>query len=218
MVLPPLDDSLEDKIIILRAHATPMSMPTQTGNQRKAFWAQLVGELPAFLHWLTQWKIPADLEGQRFGVTHFHHPEVVDALSSLSPAAKLERLIDAVVFAYRSAPWEGTADELERQLAAGQHGNEVRRLCLFNNACGVYLGRLAQRKPARFQHRHTKTGNSWLIYPPTDPKGEGVKGCFPPILEKVEVSSMEPVRHEVGNTPSPLHRTCRFSLLSCCVR
>src|SRR5947199_8807639 len=53
MVLPPIDDSIEDKLIILRAWKFPMPMPTATLQQRKAFWKRLEQELPAFLHYLT---------------------------------------------------------------------------------------------------------------------------------------------------------------------
>lgn len=47
MVLPPIDDSLEDKLMILRAVKQAMPMPTATNQQSQAFWSQLVQELPA---------------------------------------------------------------------------------------------------------------------------------------------------------------------------
>src|SRR5947199_4251918 len=56
MVLPPIDDSIEDKLIILRASKFMMPMPTVTLEQRKAFWQTLVEELPAFLYDLNQWQ------------------------------------------------------------------------------------------------------------------------------------------------------------------
>ena len=51
MVLPPIDDSIEDKLIILRASKSPMPMPTATLEQRKAFWETLeerTAGVPAF--------------------------------------------------------------------------------------------------------------------------------------------------------------------------
>ena len=76
MVLPPIDDSIEDKLIILRASKFPMPMRTATLEQRKVFWQRLIDELPAFLDFLLQWEIPRELTSERFGMRHFHHPDI----------------------------------------------------------------------------------------------------------------------------------------------
>ena len=85
MVLPPLDDSLEDKLLLLRAFKCPMPMPTDSNEERAAFWARLQNELPAFVHFLTTWTIPPELRSSRFGVRHYHHPDLVEAIHSLAP-------------------------------------------------------------------------------------------------------------------------------------
>ena len=38
MVLPPIDESIEDKLILLKAYSTPMPMPTETLEERHRFW------------------------------------------------------------------------------------------------------------------------------------------------------------------------------------
>jgi mono/diheme cytochrome c family protein len=48
MVLPPLDESLEDKIILLRARWEAMPMPTGTDEERAAFWQVLVERTARF--------------------------------------------------------------------------------------------------------------------------------------------------------------------------
>jgi hypothetical protein len=169
MVLPPIDDSIKDKLIILRAAKKPMPMPTANLEQRRFFWEKLLAELPAFLHFLTQWEIPLGLVSERFGITHFHHPEILEAIDSLAPEFRLLRLIDEVLFECVAAgEWEGTAEHLERQLCAdaSKCRNEARKLFTFNTACGVYLSRLAKKNPARFEKDRNADRRSWTIHPP----------------------------------------------------
>ena len=169
MVLPPIDDSIEDKLIILRASKFRMPMPTATLQQRKAFWQRLVDELPAFLDFLLQWKIPDYLVGERFGIRHFHHYEILRAIDALAPEQRLLRLIDEEIFHGDSEEvWEGSSEQLERQLTEDQSGcrHEARRLFTFLNACGVYLARLHKKYPNRFKPIHKRDGNRWRIHPP----------------------------------------------------
>ncbi len=166
MVLPPIDDSIEDKLIILRGSKFPMPMPTATLAQRRAFWQHLIDELPHFLDFLLQWEIPSDLVSDRFGITHFHHPEILQAINTLAPEYRLLRLIDEELFLTEETdPWEGSAEQLERRLCAEPSTcrNEARKLFTFNTACGVYLARLHKRYPNRFKPNHTRDGNWWTI-------------------------------------------------------
>lgn len=166
MVLPPLDDSMEDKFIILRASKFPLPMPTSNLAAREAFWGRLIAELPCFLHFLTQWEIPAALQCERFGVTHFHHPAVVEAIDTMAPEFRLLRFIEEELFENSSREsWEGTAENLERTLCeeSSRCRHEARKLLTYNTACGVYLGRLQKRHPQRFSVSRTRLGNTWVI-------------------------------------------------------
>jgi hypothetical protein len=168
MVLPPIDDSIEDKIIILRAAKTSMSMPTATLEQRTEFWQGLEGELPAFLDYLTRWEIPSELRSERFGITHFHHPEILQAIDNLAPEFRLLRLIDDELFddVYEAGPrWEGSAEQLERRLCGDDSKcrHEARKLFTFNTACGVYLSRLAKKHPERFEGVRSSKARTWKI-------------------------------------------------------
>lgn len=170
-VLPPLDESLEDKFIILRASKKPMPMPTGTTEQTAAFAATLRQELPAFVHWLMhEFVIPEPLKNDRCGIRHWHHPELLTAIRELSPHARRLSLIDKELFHAQNmqTPWLGTADELEHELTGGQSGvcQEAAKLLHWNNACGTYLGRLAKDMPARIESARTPTVRKWVIHPP----------------------------------------------------
>jgi hypothetical protein len=172
-VLPPLDESLEDKIIILRATKRPMPMPTRTTEQSDAFAAKLYGELPAFVHWLLyELNIPPAHRNERCGICHWHHPEMLIAISEMSCHVRLLALIDRELFhSQRITPqWEGTADELEHELTGEKSSvrTEISKVLNWNNACGTYLGRIAKDLPERVEYSRTSTVRKWVILPPSE--------------------------------------------------
>lgn len=182
MVLPPIDDSIEDKLIILRASRFEMPMPTATLQQRNVFWNRLESELPAFLDWLAQWAIPPELSSERFGIMHFHHPEILQAIDNLAPEFRLLRLIDDELFDSSAAEqWEGTAEQLERRLCSesSQCRSEARKLFTYNTACGVYLGRLLKKEPKRFDYGRESAKRLWTICPAGDCGAKGKTPCHP---------------------------------------
>jgi len=168
MVLPPIDDSIEDKIIILRASSFPMPMPSETNEDQQALWKQLVSELPAFLDFLCNWQIPDSVRGQRYGVTHFHHPELLVTIDSMSPEYRLLTMIDTVLFdSPMSSAWTGEADALQRMIMADEtYGRESSRLLSWSNATGTYLGRLSKKYPNRVSFSRGHRHNIWTLSPP----------------------------------------------------
>ena len=168
MVLPPIDESIADKLILLKASSAPMPMPTGTLEERRAFWARLVSELPAFVDFLRGFAIPANLHSRRFGVTHFHHPDLLRTLDDLAPENQLLELLDGELFVGPlPEPWEGKAGELETRLTGGDSGTaySARRLLAFRAACGTYLGRLALKHPERIARRMSEGHSVWTIQP-----------------------------------------------------
>jgi hypothetical protein len=166
MVLPPIDDSVSDKLILLRASRSlkGMPMPTETLAQRKVFWKTLVKELPAFIGFLEEWKIPRESRSGRFGITHFHHPAVLEAIDALAPESKLLSLIKHHLNNLGHTSWgPHPAEKLERELNGSDSQYEAKKLFSFNNACGVYLGRLAKKYPDRFIPHRTAEERLWTI-------------------------------------------------------
>ncbi len=168
-VLPPLDESLIDKVSLLRASKKPMPYDTQSSEGHAAFWQGLLAELPAFVAFLGRWEIPEPLKSQRFGVIHYHHPTLLEEITRLAPETRLLSLIDSVLFADVNE-FNGalvmTSDEVERRLLASNFAYEARRLLSFNNAIGTYLGRLAKKKPERVEPERTSEKRQWVISKP----------------------------------------------------
>jgi hypothetical protein len=173
MVLPPIDDSIEDKIMIFKTYAHDMPMPSESSDERDAFMKQIKSEIPAFIYYLCNWKIPEELlfpkkDAARYGVKKFHHPDVLREIDSLSPEYRLLNIIDKEIFGDEPLfTWTGTAEDLEVKLTSqGNMQHESRKLLSWNNAVGTYLGRLAKKYPDRFIQKRTEHARSWTIEPP----------------------------------------------------
>jgi hypothetical protein len=175
LILPPIDHSLADKIILLRARKRPMPMPTESQAERDSFWAAMLAELPAFTWFLTKWEIPKALRCARFGVTHYHHPVLLQAVEDLTPQTRLLELIDMhfwptenpedKIKVTRTPSLEITAVELEGMLLGGNMSREAHGVLTWPGAVGTYLGRLAGKYPKRIQSARGAL-RKWLIMPP----------------------------------------------------
>lgn len=159
MILPPLDGSILDKLILLKCGRATMS------EDRKENWQRLTAELPALAAALKSWRVPRSMACPRFGVKAFHHPELIEVLTSVSPETRLLTLIDEVIFSKPNESWTGSAEELEKELRQSSFNFAVEKLLYFSSACGVYLSRLSA-KDGRFIKRTASGRTKWLIKPP----------------------------------------------------
>lgn len=169
LILPRLTSDVSDKIILLRAIRHPMPEATDTTEQKDSFWSKLMAELPGYLHWLErEFRIPDEWISPRFGIKHFHHPELVQSLDELSPAITLLELIDQLEpWGKTDNEWEGTATELRQKLLENERTRrDAARLLNWENACGQYLGELAKIKSERVHCTRTKHRRNWLITAP----------------------------------------------------
>ena len=171
IVLPPLDESLQDKMMLLRAFKHDMPMPTDTLEQWAAFSALLELELTYFIEYLlNQWAVPGDLRCGRYGVKHYHNAELLQMMSVLAPETKLMELLDSELWKESKAPsgLRMKASEIESKLCGEGSGcsHEARKLFLYQNACGTYMGRLEKIHPDRIGRTLLHGTTIWEIEPP----------------------------------------------------
>lgn len=177
MVLPPLDTDVADKIMLFKVRKRDLPMPTETAEEKQRFWNALVAELPAFMDFLYHYEIPVELRSRRFGIMHYHHPELVEALAELNPETHLRSMIISALFVDRLTleEWEGGSLELRQILCDGNEWRhlEARKLLNNANACGSYLRRLADDPTLhdQFTGRKVRGQQIWTIRPPA-PEGE----------------------------------------------
>jgi len=151
-VLPPLDESLMDKILLFKCVPPPRPLNDGTPAGRKAYFDKLVSEAPAFIYSLLHYhEIEPRLRCSRFGVKAYVNPDVADMLLDMSDEMRLLNLIDMASDLYWDAgEWFGTSEELERKLREDSTvSREADRLFKWSRACGTYLQRLAAKLPER---------------------------------------------------------------------
>jgi hypothetical protein len=177
MVIPPLDESLLDKVMLFKCHRVdfPALFKCRPDDlDRNEIWEKLTAELPALAHMLHGLRCPKEMADPlgRYGVRAFHNSELLEILGDLAPETRLANLIDEIIFAARDkkdlgVPWTGSAEELERCLRNSPFGMQVQNLLYFPSACGTYLARLASKSP-RYEARKSKGKTHWTIRQPAE--------------------------------------------------
>lgn len=157
MVLPPITDDLKDKIILLKA--TPATFPFGMDNlkARDEYRKTLSEELPAFVAFLSSWKMPQRLSNQRYGCIAWQNPELLEVLRTTQPELRLLEFLELLKpWGVDNEPFRGSAAELETLLLEKDKTGRVRDLLRFHSACGTYLGKLARHFPERFKRLRGK--------------------------------------------------------------
>lgn len=150
-----------DKIILLQARCSPMPMPTETEEERKAFRDQLLSDASALLHFLRDTEVPEEFRSPRYSVRAYHHPEILRALADISKEAELMELIEEHI---TPLPYKVTATTIERRLR-NLSPHHCGQLFTFPGACAVLLGRLKKLYPDRIVYERTKHARLWTIKP-----------------------------------------------------
>jgi hypothetical protein len=168
LILPPMDESIMDKIMLLKCEQVSIGKDgTITGNREKD-WKKFKAELPAFAWQIDEMVCPAGMRDPRYGVKQFHHPELFERLCDMSQETRLLEFIEQFICAdmgEMDPPWTGSATDLELKLKDTKAGFAVDRLLHFPNACGTYLSRLEKRMPDRFSSVKNRGKTVWRIKP-----------------------------------------------------
>ena len=160
LILPPMDDDLIDKIIILRFAKHEMPMSTATNAERHAFWNALVEELPHYIFYLLNSEVPREIISERYGVTHYHNPEIMEQLYQLTPEFHLLELFRAADI----ESWEGCARDLEQKLFSNDNTKRrAQQLLDYAPNLLTYLKRLHDKRPLLIGYRRTSSGGIWSI-------------------------------------------------------
>jgi hypothetical protein len=146
-VLPELDDTMRDKIILLKS--SPAPLPPELAGRMKLVQDRLQEDLPGFLHEVENLD-PAEWVNPLTGRLRCHwNPELVEALENLSPERRLWELIeDELGNPFGGIDWTGTASQLETALTSHDAKNPVaaRNVLTWSGACGAFLSRLAKQQ------------------------------------------------------------------------
>lgn len=165
-ILPPMDDSLLDKIMLIRCDlAINAEWP---GAGRNAELEKLVkDEIPAFIHYLLEdHKIQVKTD-QRFGVAAYHNPELMSRLDRLSPEDGLDCIIDKnwAKLCEEKGVLKMPAEDIETCLQNNDSLNyRAKRILTWDGACAVYLERLSRKYPGKYiKPKPSQRPRTWTI-------------------------------------------------------
>src|SRR5262249_2681601 len=122
----------------------------------------------------------ADEGASRFGMAHYHNPEVLRLINELENEFKMLRLLDMVLFAEdRAEAIEESAERYEQRLLnCNSAGREAAKLLTYPRAEGNSVQKLEKKYPDRVKKPRTGERNPWILYPPAGgqlPLGGGVE-------------------------------------------
>lgn len=181
-VLPPLSNSMLDKVIILMTERRAVDCPTSSPDDYVRFGESLVNGVSDYLGWLETWQLPIELRNKKFGFERwgfscYQHPAIMASLKELTPEERVKQMVDAVLFVQnRTEQFEGTAFDVERELLSDETGvgQAARSLFRSSKSIGKYLSRLCDDYPDQFTKLAGPTGRMpggnvmrYRIIPPT---------------------------------------------------
>jgi hypothetical protein len=170
-ILPPIDEDFEDKISLYLCAPAAKFIP-QDRNRAAEMVRRCVPHLRSYV-W--RMKMDAKLTDHRFGVSKFHHPELLELLRETSPETRLLEILDNALWTAGDAmpaPVNGTAAQIQEMIyGTSLRSSAEKVLERIPNACGTYLGRLAKKFPERFAHHKTMGKTVWTIKAPDKSEG-----------------------------------------------
>ena len=179
-VIPPLEDGIEDKIILLKVSRIKTPMPAATVDEKLAFAAAIRAELPAFIHHLECFTIPVNLLDSRSGVTAWKDQTLLDAVIEISPEKRLENLIALAAGKgfFDITPGESKwmpATEVQSKLENRDSptASQAQTLLRFHATCGRGLAYLAKHKSPFVTANRTYQGTEQYFI--TRPQGGEVE-------------------------------------------
>ena len=166
-VLPPLDGDVIGKLIILKAHRHKFSMPVSTQHEKRAFFEQLLADLPGFLWYLlNEYEIPDEYQGERFGVCSYLNPEIVSYMDNVTAWAELLLTLERVFlkgsrkFMVESS--SGIIERLRDRNGLLTHREQERYTA---TAVGKMMSEIASRRPKRCWQARSgyDNGRVWVL-------------------------------------------------------
>ena len=169
-MLPPLDGSLRDKLMLFKMNAPkfPVDMSTREGWQE---WDEIVKrEMPGFARFVDNYDT-GDISLDRYGVQPWHDSSILNNEAETSVESIFLQILTHDLRVHpdvvndEEAKWSGTAVELKRILESDvcPSSRQTRQLLSWNAACGTYLGRLAKRYPDAINFKMYRGARRWTI-------------------------------------------------------
>ncbi len=166
-ILPPMDESLKDKIALIRCF--PAVNREWPGHGKNEWLEQAIrDEIPAFLEYLfVEHEIRTEWKDERFGIVSMHNDELIERLDRLSPEDGLDLIIDKCweQLSKEGGTLKAPAEDIETRL----HNHDelayrAKRILTWDGACAVFMERLSKKYPDKYvKPRPNERPRTWTI-------------------------------------------------------
>jgi len=164
VMLPPLEDSIEDKIMLLKVEQAVMPMKSDSPRCRVEFWDGIRAEIPSFAKFIEEYVVPEELQESRFGIKAFQHPDLVEILKEMTHENRLMALMEIIIIP-ENGTWKGTLEELETALLEDStFKRQIEKLLYYPTALMTYLRRLHKSMPERVRRIKHGGKNLWELH------------------------------------------------------
>lgn len=215
-IIPPIDDDLSDKVILLSVSRYEPPIDTSSIEGRDRLWAMITSELPAFVDHLRNFEIPQEIRDPRAGVIAYRDRELEKAVTALSPERVMEDLLVTMNNHGHLAMHQGgekvlTATELQELMVGQESVVSSQARTLFGRwpqACGVYLGKLARSRPDLVQGGKMYNGTQrWIIKRPPELASGGLVETFSTLEKQKDIQERAggPIKLPIREMNPPLH-------------
>lgn len=160
--LPPLVDGFRDKLILLLVSPGDLRNHERECGGWEPLLQKIREELPAFIHFVENFQIAEEHQNWRYGVTSFHHPDLLATIGDLAPENRLLGLLDKFLVPSTDTDWRGSSEAVEATLR-DKCPELASTLFTWPGACGTLLGRLANSRPDRVRAARTADRREWRI-------------------------------------------------------
>ena len=163
VMLPPLEDSIEDKIMLLKVEQAVMPMKSDSPRCRVEFWDGIRAEIPSFAKFIEEYVVPEELQESRFGIKAFQHPDLVEILKEMTHENRLMALMEIIIIP-ENGTWKGTLEELETALLEDStFKRQIEKLLYYPTALLTYLRRLQKSMPERVRAYKSNNKRGWEL-------------------------------------------------------
>jgi hypothetical protein len=142
--LPLLEEGMNDKLLLFKAKKH-RHLPNKN-FKREAYEAQIREELPGYVNFLFNWKIPAELEeetSERLGFKAYLNPQILDDIADSSREVKLAEILIRFVGPTKSRTGITVGNLYEEMVSKDSNVcNRLRDLCRNERSLGHLLGDL----------------------------------------------------------------------------
>jgi hypothetical protein len=179
--LPRKHPSLDGKVSLYNCQASAMPMPTNTPEEKAAFWAQLMKELPCLIYdWIHKTPMPAKWQTGRF-MMPWRADKISQALDELEDYMRLRDLIylllwknpmsaedSGITLENRGDSYRGTPTQIESDLCNNLQTKTLSDRLFQRNDIGRLLSRLCHEFPGEFENKRQGRARFYLLRQPED--------------------------------------------------